>query len=188
MTKEILIDQQSFREDIDLMGFDIQNPEYLNSTNDRGLTPLMETITMFGYGWDENFAAILKKLLVLGADPKRIFTVPYEGGEEPVNAIAFAASRGEIKAFTIIYEHDPYSINTLIEPGVYAFTCLLSTLDTPAFDCEKYKAIITLLVQKKFCDVKALLLDNVLDLWDVCPEECPNAIKFLRELGVVLPD
>lgn len=169
MSKEISREQQGIVEWMEWMGFDVTNPEYANSTNSRGLTPLMEVITMFGesHEHDKVASAMLKQLLELGADPKLIVELPSAGEVELVNAISFAVSSASIPAFTIIYDHDPASIYAEMESGLNALVCLLSPLDEATFaadDCEKYKALIRLLVQEKHCDVKAFLPDGFADV------------------------
>ena len=87
----------------------------------------------------------------------------------------------------MMYDHDPNSINVLIEEGINAFILVLLTLDQSdpigLMDKSRCEALIRLLVQEKHYDINALRPGNVTALECVAINNCPIATKFLIDLG-----
>lgn len=115
MSTERFTEGDDFKAWMKLMEFNMDEPGWVNSRNANGLTPLLETISMFGDKSDAIAGMILIALLELGANPSMVVDVSYEDKEEyMVNAIVFAIARGAIEPIFIMYDHDSSSINVPI--------------------------------------------------------------------------
>ena len=188
MSTERFAEGDAFRAWIKLMEFNMDEPGWVNSRNANGLTPLLETISMFGGESDAIAGMILTELLELGANPGLVVDVSYEGQEvQKINALLFAATRGAVEAFVMMYDHDPNSINILIEDDINAFMHLLVPLDEEGpiglMNKAGYKALISSLVKEKHYDINALLPGSTTALEFVVANNRPIATKFLIELG-----
>ena len=99
MSTERFAEGEGFRAWMQLMEFNVDEPGWVNSINSHGLTPLLETISMFGDKSDAIAGMILTALLELGANPGMVFDLSYQGSKaEKLNAIFFAAARGSEEA------------------------------------------------------------------------------------------
>ena len=88
MSTERFAEGEGFRAWMQLMEFNVDEPGWVNSINSHGLTPLLETISMFGDKSDAIAGMILTALLELGANPGMVFDLSYQGSKaEKLNAI-----------------------------------------------------------------------------------------------------
>lgn len=194
----------------EVMGFDITNPDWINSRNASNLTPLQASVLMFeaperGETRDECAARearapmILQALLDLGADPT--IHPPYNEGtpeeeQNTGNAIAFASSRGAMQPCYMMYKHNPAIVNVPTGPDgmLDAFTAAAFQLDNElpedesarSFEIirkEACESLIKLFVREMQYDVNTPLSNGDVPLECMVLNNRPIATKLLIELG-----
>ena len=190
--------------------FDTSNPDWINCRNANNLTPLQASILMFeepeiGETREEcvvreaRAPMILNALLALGADPT--LCPPYNAGtpveeQNTGNPIAFASSRGAIKACYMMYKHNPAIVNAPTGPdGILdAFAAAAFQLDNElpedesarSFEITRKEAcenLIKLLVVEMGYDVNTLLSNGDVPLECMVLNNRPIATKLLIKLG-----